>query len=225
MNGLKYLVLITNRELGEQYSEFFKEHGIGGVLGSLANGTASEATLYCFGLEKTEKIMFELMVRDENIPQIKRNLLTEMNLSAVGNGIAIFLPVDSLGGDSAKKYFVGEEPIVKGEEKKMDNASKVVLIVAIADKGHTETVMDAARSAGATGGTVIRAKGTGAGVAKFFGISISEEKEMIYIVAKRDLRDGIMHAIMDNAGKDTDAHGIVFSLPVDSVCGINGFDD
>ena len=34
-----------------------------------------------------------------------------------------------------------------------------------------------------------------------------------------------MHAIMDKAGKNSDAHGIVFSLPVDSVCGISGLED
>lgn len=106
-----------------------------------------------------------------------------------------------------------------------DTQSKLVLIVTIADKGNTERVMEAARSAGATGGTSVRSKGTGASIAKFFGIAISEEKEMIYIVAKRDMRDGIMRAIMEKAGKNTDAHAVVFSLPVDSVCGIGGLED
>ena len=100
-----------------------------------------------------------------------------------------------------------------------------VLIVTVVDKGNTETVMNAARSVGASGGTVVRAKGTGAEIAKFFGVSISEEKEMVYIVAKREMRDDIMHAIMENAGTSTEAHGIVFSLPVDKVVGIRSFEE
>ena len=48
---------------------------------------------------------------------------------------------------------------------------------------------------------------------------------MIYIVAKRIDRDGIMHAIMEKAGSATDAHGVVFSLPVDSVVGIKHFEE
>ena len=84
--------------------------------------------------------------------------------------------------------------------------------------------MDAARSAGASGGTVVKAKGTGAELAKFFGVSISEEKEMVYIVASRNDRDNIMKAIMEKAGNNTDAHGVVFSLPVDSVVGIKNFE-
>ena len=103
--------------------------------------------------------------------------------------------------------------------------SKSVLIITVVDKGNVDLVMDAARSAGASGGTVVKAKGTGAELAKFFGVSISEEKEMIYIVASRDNRDGIMHAIMEKAGRNTDAHGVIFSLPIDSVIGIKAFEE
>ena len=48
---------------------------------------------------------------------------------------------------------------------------------------YTEKVMDAARQAGAAGGTVVHAKGTGAKYAKFFGLTLADEKEMIYIVS------------------------------------------
>ena len=59
------------------------------------------------------------------------------------------------------------------------------LIMIILNDGHTDTVMDAARSAGAAGGTVLHAKGTGAKQAeRFLGVSIAEEKELIIIVSK-----------------------------------------
>ena len=107
----------------------------------------------------------------------------------------------------------------------MENTEyKCVMLTVIADKGNSDTVMEAARGAGATGGTVVRAKGTGAAIAKFFGITISADKEIIYIVAKREKRDDIMHAIMEKAGKASGAHGIVFSLPIDAVAGIAGMD-
>ena len=106
-----------------------------------------------------------------------------------------------------------------------ENMSKLVLIVTIADKGYSEKVMEAARGAGASGGTVLKAHGTGAEIAKFFGVSISEEKEMVYIVAKRTDRDAIMKAIMEKAGNTTDAHGIVYSLPVDSVAGVRSLEN
>ncbi len=224
MNGLKYLIVITNRQYTEQYAEFFDNHDMCGVLDFFGNGTASESTLYYLGLESSEKVVFNLMVKDDEIPRLKHDMITQMNISGIGNGIAVFVPVDGIGGESAKRYLLGEKTIEKGEKNMDANEIKTVLIITVADKGNSEKVMDAARSAGATGGTVVRAKGTGASIAKFFGISISEEKEMIYIVAKRESRDDIMRAIMSMAGKGSDAHGIVFSLPVDSVCGISGME-
>ena len=79
--------------------------------------------------------------------------------------------------------------------------------------------MDAAREAGAAGGTTINAKGTGAGAEKFFGLSLAVEKEMVFIVASVDKKKDIMKAIMQKAGVDTKAHALVFSLPVSDTAG------
>ena len=166
------------------------------------------------------------MIREDKLGEIIKGLIVEMDISSAGNGLAVVIPIDSIGGSSSLKYFAGENPIEKKEKENMSLAeSKIVMIITIVDKGNTETVMEAARSAGAGGGTVVRAKGTGAEIAKFFGVSISEEKEMVYIVARRDNRDAIMKAIMEKAGNNTDAHGVIFSLPVDSVVGLKCFEN
>lgn len=223
MLGLKYLTVITKREYAEQYLDFFHDKKITLVNTVLCNGTASDSMLDLLGVEKTEKIMLEAVVLDDTVNAIKDGLKDQMNIDAVGNGIAVFVGVDGVGGAWSLKQLVGDATVEKKEEEKsMDN--KFVLIVTIADKGYNELVMDAARDAGASGGTVIRAKGTGASMAKFFGVSISEEKEMVYIVALKENRDNIMKAIMEKAGGGTDAHGIVFSLPVDSVMGIRSWE-
>ncbi len=222
MLGAKYLMAITKREYAEQYISFFRRQGINGVISNLCLGTATDTMLDYLSLEKTEKIMFETIVKDEQVDSVVDGLVDEMNLNAVGNGIAVFIQLNGAGGKSSLKFFLGEQSIEKKEEIMQE--VKSVVIVTVVDKGNTETVMDAARSAGASGGTVVRAKGTGAEIAKFFGVSISEEKEMIYIVAKRENRDDIMRAIMEKAGSNTDAHGVVFSLPVDKVVGIRGLE-
>ena len=225
MQGLKYMITITKREYEEDYLDFFHRHGIENVLTRLCNGTATETTLSLLGLERTEKVMISSMIREERLGEIIKGLLVEMDISSAGNGIAVTLPVDSIGGTSSLNYLAGEGALQKKERENMSNHEfKTVLIITIVNKGNTDTVMDAARSVGAKGGTVIRAKGTGAQIAKFFGVSISEEKEMVYIVAKRENRDNIMKAIMEKAGVNTDAHGIIFSLPVDNVVGLKAFE-
>lgn len=226
MLGLRYLITITKREYEQEYLDFFHRHGANNVISTLCNGTATESTLNLLGLEKTEKVMFETMIREERLGEIIKGLIVEMDIFSAGNGLSAIIPIDSVGGNSSLNYFAGETPIEKKERDSMNSIeSKIVMLITIVDKGNTELVMDAARSAGAGGGTVVRAKGTGAEIAKFFGVSISEEKEMVYIVARRDGRDAIMKAIMEKAGINTDAHGVIFSLPVDSVVGLKCFEN
>ena len=224
MLGLKYLVVITKREYSEQYLEFFHDKGVNMVVTRLCTGTASDSMLDLLGVEKTEKTMFSAVVPDDLVDGIKEGLVDRMDIEAAGNGIAVFIQVDGVGGATSLKNLVGDKEIEKKEKEDMSEEKKSVLIITIVDKGYNDQVMDAARAAGAGGGTVVRAKGTGAEMAKFFGVSISEEKEMVYIVASGDMRDGIMKAIMEKAGANTDAHGIVFSIPVDSVLGIRSLE-
>ena len=104
--------------------------------------------------------------------------------------------------------------------------TKYELLLIIANHGYSDMIMDAARSAGAAGGTVIHAKGTGMeGAEKFLGVSLAAEKEMIFIVVKRQLRNGIMTAVMQEAGMDTKAKAICFTLPVNSTAGLRLIED
>lgn len=95
------------------------------------------------------------------------------------------------------------------------------LIIVIICRGYSDVVMDAARRAGATGGTVINARGLGSKTAeKFFGITIQPEKELVYILAPESIRGDIMREVCKDAGLNTAGKGIAFSLKVDDVLGI-----
>ncbi len=224
MRKIKYLIAITNRDNTEKYLDFFHRHGEIKVIYNFCDGTANEKTLSYMGLANTERVMFETIVRDEQLPELIKDFYLELDIGAMGSGVVTLIPIDGVGGISSLKYFVGENPVEK-EKEQMSEESKNVLIITVADKGNTDLIMDSAREVGASGGTVVKAKGTGAEIAKFFGVSISEEKEMVYIISKREDRDKIMHAIMEKAGANTPAHGVIFSLPVDKVVGIKHFED
>lgn len=102
----------------------------------------------------------------------------------------------------------------------------LILIVAVANEGRTDTVMNAARAAGATGGTVIHGKGTASEeAAHFFNISIASEKEMIFIVSKKEQKAQIMRSVLEKEGPGTEAGAVLFSLPVTSVEGFGLFED
>ena len=103
----------------------------------------------------------------------------------------------------------------------MPDVYPYALIMAICEGGHTDPVMDAARSAGARGGTVIHAKGTAGELAKkFMGMSLANEKELILIICREEERRPIMQGIMDQAGIASPSHTILFTLPVEDVAGL-----
>ena len=100
------------------------------------------------------------------------------------------------------------------------------LIIAVINEGHTDPVMDAARSAGAAGGTVLHAKGTGGKLSeKFLGVSLADEKELIMIVARSAEKAAIMRAITAECGPGTPAGAVTFSLPLSAVAGLRAFDE
>ena len=95
------------------------------------------------------------------------------------------------------------------------------VVVVIVNEGHSDKVMDAARDAGARGGTIAHARGSGnKDIEKKYGIVITPQKEMIYILVNETIRDKVMEAINKAVGLDTLGQGIVFSLPVDNVSGL-----
>lgn len=106
----------------------------------------------------------------------------------------------------------------------MKNKTVYSLIVSIVNRGYSDEVMNAARNAGAKGGTIINAHGTTLGdEERFFGISIQPEKEIVLILADNENRPVIMREIVNHVSLDTEGAGITFSLPVSDVEGIKQF--
>ena len=90
------------------------------------------------------------------------------------------------------------------------------MITAIVNNGYADDVMVAARKAGAAGGSILNARGTGTEEdVKFFGITLVPEKEMLLIVAANDKADGIISAINSVPHLSEPGGGIVFSLNVE----------
>ena len=101
------------------------------------------------------------------------------------------------------------------------SASKHEMIMCIVNAGFSETVMEAAKSAGARGGTILNGRGTANKEAEsFFHIAIQPEKDVVMILVPAEIKDAVLHALYQKAGLDTMGQGIAFSLPVDEVVGL-----
>ena len=220
MNELYLMVTIAPRSSARQYVDLFSRHNATITLSTLGEGTAGNELLDYFGLEKTDKAVTFSFVTRSTWRAVKSAMQRELRIDVPGTGIAFLVPVSSIGGKKPLAFFTDGQDFEAGEESVLKD-TKYELLVVIANQGHTELIMDAAREEQAGGGTVLHAKGTGMEKAeKFLGFSLVNEKEMVFIVVKTATKNRIMKAIMNKAGMNTDAKSIVFSLPVTGTAGM-----
>ena len=103
----------------------------------------------------------------------------------------------------------------------MKQAYEYEVIFCIVNSGYGEAVMDAAKTVGARGGTIINARGTTSLEAeKIFGITVQPEKEIVMIVVPAKIKDDVLHALYKDVGLQTAGQGIAFSMPVDGAVGL-----
>ena len=219
-NTLYWMVTIIDRNQSRKFLSFYRNYGISVVLSTLGHGTAASNVLNYFSLEATQKAVLCAVVTDTVWNAVKKGLETIMQIDIPGTGVAFVVPVSSVGGKRQLQFITSGMPFTKGEESVLKD-TKYELLVVVANQGYTETIMEAARRGKAAGGTMIHAKGTGMeGAEKFLGVSLAAEKELIFIVVCREQKNEVMSAIMEDAGIETRAGAIVFSVSVTSTAGL-----
>ncbi len=222
MSELYLMTTIANRNMLPNFLGFYKEQGVSINLITLGRGTAASEVMDYFGLESAEKAVLFGVVTSEIW---KEGLQNRFRIDVPGMGIAFTIPLASIGGKRELKFLTEQQNYVK-EEEGILKETKYELLVVIANQGYSNMIMDAAKRAGAGGGTVIHARGTGMERAEsFFGVSLASEKEIIFIVSRTNQRSDIMKAVMRDAGMESKAKSIIFSLPVTSTAGLRLIED
>ena len=220
---LDIIAAIVDRDRAKTMAELFEGYKLPMVLAMLARGTASSETLDLYGLEAKDKALLITVAGGDMTHQVMRAAKRKLFIDVPGNGIMLAIPIKSVGGGKTLAFLSGgAAPDNSAPEMKFDYE----LIMVVINEGHTDPVMDAARSAGATGGTVLHAKGTGGKLSeKFLGVSLADEKELVLIVSKSNEKAAIMKAISTQCGTETPAGAISFSLPISSVAGLRVLDE
>jgi nitrogen regulatory protein PII len=102
------------------------------------------------------------------------------------------------------------------------NNLKYELITCIVNAGFAVEAMEAAKKAGATGGTILRARGTANPEAEeFYNISIQPDKEILWVIVPKDIKDDVMHRLYQDVGLNTPGKGIAFSMPISNAVGLH----
>lgn len=96
------------------------------------------------------------------------------------------------------------------------------MIVCVVNAGFAVEAMETAKKAGAKGGTIVRARGTANPAAEeFYDIAIQPDKEMLWIVVPKEIKDDILHRLYQDVGLNTPGGGIAISLPVSNAIGLH----
>lgn len=214
-----YLVMsVVDRKKANTMEKILKDLNLSFVLANFGVGTATSEHLLLYDLQESEKAIFYTIATKKTAHDLFLYAEEKMYIDIPGNGIILSIPLKSVSGGSNLEYITqGQE--IGGGKPVME--FKHELIIVVIKEGHSDEVMEFARSAGASGGTVLHAKGTGtAEVKKFMGVSIAPNKDMIYILSPSDKKTEIMTAVSENCGKGKPAEAFCFSVPVSAVTGI-----
>ncbi|MBO7304305.1 MAG: hypothetical protein J6V09_03705 [Clostridia bacterium] len=226
-NKVKILVSIIGREDEEKLADTINSYCTAMHFSGLGHGTAHSHHRSYFGFDEVDKrVTFSLI--PENLD---RKLLSAINrnlkLYLLGKGIAFTMPISAISS-------IVEEPILavadkdakasKTQAKKKERKTMHELVIAVVSEKYSDTAIDAARSAGATGATIFHTRSvSNAKIEEAMGTSLPTETDTVFILTSAEYKMKIMEAIRDSAGLKTDGGAIIFSVPVDDLVGIGRF--
>lgn len=212
---LNLLVIITSTSNEKKILDLLNKYKVKFNALTHGVGTASKSLMNYFGINESEKLIIFSVLPKSNSKHILRYLKSRFKINEPGNGIALTIPISS-----STKYMRDIYKKEELEDIKMEQSNKH-LIITIANEGFAEMVMNAAKKAGANGGTTINGRGLETEkIVKFLGISIEPEKDIVMILASEEKKKSIMGEIVDTCGIKTPGAGICFSLPVENVVGL-----
>lgn len=221
----RLVITITKEEDQKRLEEVLDSMSIPMCFQFRGKGTAPSEMMDIFGLRGTTRLLTGALLTKSQVKPLFDTMNRHLSFKHRGGGIAITIPVS--GCQSYILQMLNEamgeeaEETLKGDEKEMKEQSEYTVIWVSVASGYSDDVVDAARNAGAKGGTVMKGRRRSSErVSHHFGISMQEEQDFVMIVVPREKKNETMAAITGVCGLGTDAHGVVLALPVDEVMGL-----
>lgn len=223
---VRLALVITNATTEEKLSALLDDFHIHMRFQCRALGTAtSSEILDICGLGEIARVLTFFMIPKEFVRPLFEKVDAALHLREKGTGIAVSIPLTGLQGNMIR--FLNEQAQqelaarIEQEERKMRAEAIYSMILVTVNQGYSDEVIDTARKAGATGGTIIKGRRRGLdGPMKFWGISLQEEQEILSIITRKETKAAIMSAISHAYGLNTPAQGLVLALPVDEIIGL-----
>ena len=210
----KMIYALVGRNSGELLVDAAKRAGARGGTIIPCRSISDNAVLQFFGIGESDQDAVIIITGDQKLKPI----LEAMHEAALEDK-RLAGCVAVTGVNAVMKFMVENNRMefFKTGEQTMDKQTSHEMIFVIVNSGFADDVMAAARKAGAHGGTVLNARGTGKQEdVKFFGITIVPEKEILLIIAEKEKSAAILDTIRATDCFATPGSGICFSSDVDN---------
>jgi len=208
------ICVIVNFGLGSDVLKLSKQHGVTGGTIFLGKGTVKSAILELLELSESRKEIVLMAAEAAIEDTVLEELNKKLKFSKPNHGIAFTTSIKCIMGITSCGCKIDNES--GGVENPMYN-----LIMAIVERGKAEAAIEAARDAGARGGTIIHARGSGIHeTSKIFSIEIEPEKEIALIISESMLAEKIASSISDRLNINEPGNGVIFIQSINKVYGL-----
>lgn len=195
MSTIVLLIAIIKRHTSKYFCHGPLTYGL------LARGSASSELLDYLGIGESEKDFICVLSDSAGVNPIFEQLTQNKKF---GKGIAFTLPINAI---------TQLQQDIQLTERNSTMNSEHNLIVSIVNQGYAEEVIQSAK---AKGGTLLRARTLQCDENNIF--DMPEEKEVVVILTESNALQTIMQSINHHCGLNSNAQGVIFSLPVQDVC-------
>lgn len=218
---VKWMVTIVERGQGQKVAQVFQEYQINIHLVTLGIGTVKSDILDYIGLGGPEKDILMSLVPSDQVNVLIQAMNQRLHFSQPGKGIIFTLPLSCITAAVLNQFYGGDLMQSAKDVAPKENPGFYDLVVTVLKTGIYPTVMEAARQAGAGGGTLVKARSVGANeTEKFLNITLNPEKEILFLLVPKSQRHTVMQAICNSVLIETGERATVFSLPIDEVFGL-----
>jgi nitrogen regulatory protein PII len=209
---IELMCVIVNSGYGSKVLKAARHHGVNGGTIFLGRGTVKSRLLEFLSLYDVRKEIVLMAAESSEAHNVLEKLNDEMRFDKPHHGIAFSTPITKIIGSRC----------INCEYTTERGASDMYSIIfTIVDKGKAEEVIEAAESAGSTGGTIINARGAGVHeTSKLFSMEIEPEKEVVLILAQKDSVERIAETIKDRLKIEEPGNGIIFIQEVSRTYGL-----
>ncbi len=225
---VKLLVSIINKEDESKLTETLNRSCVAMHFSGVGHGTARSNYRTYFGFNEIEKRVVFSLIPDSQDHIVLDAVGRALKLYLLGRGIAFTMPLSSISNIIEEAVLstpdIEQSKDSRSTVSKKEKTSMHELVIAVVNEKYTDTAIEAARSAGATGATVFHSRSIdNSKIEQSMGTALAEETNSIFFLTSAEYKLKIMEAVRDSAGLKTDGSAVIFSLPVDDIVGIGRF--